>query len=58
MVATLVTTIGYVTVTGAYGLFGYIGLGLGVIGLVMLVFASYWLDRGAAARLQKLEYEH
>jgi hypothetical protein len=55
---TLVTTIGYLTIVWTYGVFGYIGLVVGAIALIMLTFTSYWLDRGAAARLQRLEYEH
>ena len=58
MVVTLVTTIGYVTVVWIYSLFGYLGLGVGAAGLMILVVASHFLDRGAAARLQRLEYEH
>ena len=58
MAVTLVTTIGYVIVVSTYGMFEYLGLGIGAIALMMLIFASYWLDRGAAVRLQKLEYEH
>jgi hypothetical protein len=58
MGVTLVTTIGYVIVVSMYGMFEFLGLGVGAIGLMMLVVVSYWLDRGAAARLSKLEYEH
>jgi hypothetical protein len=58
MAVTLVSTIGYVIVVSMYGIYEYIGLALGAIGLMTLLFLSYWLDRGAAARLHKLEYAH
>ena len=58
MAVTFVTTIGYVIVVSVYGMFEYVGLGIGAIGLMTLVVMSYWLDRGASARLQRLEYEH
>jgi hypothetical protein len=55
---TLVTTIGYVVVVLIYSLHQYVGLALGGVSLMGLIFTSYWLDRGAASRLAVVQYEH
>ncbi|HLG16386.1 MAG TPA: hypothetical protein VJH03_18045 [Blastocatellia bacterium] len=58
LAVTVITTIAYVLVSFAYEMFGYFGLAVGVVGVIGLGFASYGLDRGAAARMGKLECEH
>jgi hypothetical protein len=58
VLVTLITTIGYVTVALTYTFHQYAGLAIGATGLMVLIFASYWLDRGAASRLSKVQYEH
>jgi len=58
LVVAVVTGAGYVSVVSLYSLFGNVGLVVGAVGLMALIFASYWLDRGAASRLRKLQYEH
>jgi hypothetical protein len=58
LVVTVVTSIGYITVVFAYSLYEYAGLAVAAISLIVLAFASYLLDRGAASRLAAIQYEH
>ncbi|HEU4386843.1 MAG TPA: hypothetical protein VFV34_03535, partial [Blastocatellia bacterium] len=58
MVVALVTTVGYVVIVTIYGFSQFAGLVVGILAVLSLSIASYLLDRGAAARLKGLQYEH
>lgn len=57
MVVGIVTSIGYLSIAWTHHVFASAGLIIGVIGLFVLIVASYLLDRAAETRISNLQYE-